>query len=204
MKHFNMGNVWGKVAGFTEEISDNDKPYLAIQIECPNELYGNIKTYGRLWGRDKVDAFLDYHKKNPGTVYKFQGFFSQYDKEEGRRYSNFTFYSWSPVSGKEFRAAFVLTGEVTAAEKINGEGKIYLHLIREGQGTYKDIEEDFEIYTLNAQEVDGIKQGDLIETAGMLRTREPEDFFGRPSSAIKPYIKEMTIKKQTEVAEEAF
>ena len=204
MKHFNMGNVWGRVAGIKLEKSNNDKPYLAIQLECGNELHGNVKTYGRLWGQDKIDAFLDYFKKNPGTAFRFKGFFSQYDKEEGLRYSNYTFFSWLPYEGKEFRSSFILVGELTAIEKINGEGKLHLHLNRECQGNYKDIEEDFEVYTFNSQDIDGIEEGALIEVAGFLRAKEPEDAFGRASGAIKPYVMEIRERKQAEVTEEAF
>jgi len=193
MKHFNSGNVWGRVANCKLQKSDQGTPYLQIQFECSNELFGNIKTYGRLWGQDKIDAFIDYFKKHPGQSFRFKGFFSQYDKEEGQRYSNYTFFEWQPVDGKEFRAAFVLTGEVTAVEEVNGEGKIYLHLLREGRGEYRDIEEDFEVYTLNVQEIAGINEGDILQVKGVMRAKEPEDYFGMPSGEIKPYVSELKL-----------
>ena len=193
MKHFNLGNVWGRVSGCKLQKSEQKTPYLQIQIECSNELYGNVKTYGRLWGQEKIDAFIDHYKKHPGHAYRFKGFFSQYDKEEGQRYSNYTFFEWHAVEGKEFRAAFVLTGEVTAVEKVESEGKIHIHLIREGSGNYPDVEEDFEVYTMNSQEISGIEVGSLIQVKGMMRARDPEDYFGMPSGAIKPYVSEMKV-----------
>lgn len=205
-KHFNMGNVWGRVIGeMKRETSELNKEYLIIQIECPNELYGNVRAYGRLWGTDRIDAFLDHFKKNPGGSYRFRGFFSQYDKEEGVRYSNYTFFSWEAVAGKEFRATFVLTGDVTAVKtlEIENEGKIHLYLYREGKGDYKDIEESFEVYTLNAQDIAGLYEGDTIEVSGLLRAKEPEDYFGRTNSLIKPYIMgEIKIKNLQDIPAE--
>jgi hypothetical protein len=194
MKHFNAGNIWGRVAEVERKYSAGGTPYLSIQVECPNSLYGNVKTYGRLWGEDKGNAFFDYHKDHPGAAYRFRGFFSQYDKEEGKRYSNFTLYSWEAFEGGEFRAAFILTGEVTAVENKDGEGKLYLHLKREGQGDYRDVSEDFEVYFPNAQDVAGISEGDTVQVKGLLRYKEPDDYFGgSPSGPVKPYVKELKV-----------
>lgn len=217
-KHFNMGNVWGRVSKVKEEKADNTgTPYLSIEIECANELYGNVKTYGRLWGRidnrEKLDAFLFHYKNNPGCAYRFKGFFSQYDKDENQRFSNYTFFSWEAIAQHEFKAAFVLVAEVLAIEKeycypadkalekmgINREKgkyeqKISLHLVREGTGNYPDITEDFIIYAFYPQQVDGIEDGDIIEAAGFLRAREPEDDFGRAVGKIMPFA--MEIKKR--------
>lgn len=177
---------------------------LAIQIECPNSLYGNVKTYGRLWGEDKINAFFDYHKSHPGSAYRFRGFFSQYDKE-GARYSNYTFFSWEVFDGGEFRAVFILTGEVTAIETKDGEGKLYMHLIREGQGDYRDVEEDFEVYTLNPREIAGISEGDVVQVKGVLSYKEPEDYFGgAPQGPVKPYVKQLKVYKSEGVEQEVF
>jgi hypothetical protein len=194
MKHFNSGNVWGKVASVEKQYFTGGTLYLAIQVECPNSLHGNVKTYGRLWGKEKINAFFDYHKAHPGASYRFRGFFSQYDKEEGKRYSNYTFFSWEPFEGSEFRAVFILTGKVTAVEEKNGEAKLYLHLIREGQGDYKDIDENFEVYATNSQAVSGISEGDTVQVKGVISYREPEDYFGGSSQGpVKPYIKEIKV-----------
>lgn len=204
MNHFNLGNVWGSVSEITKKKTISGKPYLQIEIECPNELYGNVKTYGRLYGEQKVGAFIDFHKSHPGQAYRFKGFFSQYDKEEGKRYSNYTFFSWQPIETREFRAAFVLTGEVTAIATEGEEGKICMHLLRKGQGSYQDIEEDFEVYTINKQEVAGIQDGQVIQAKGMLRAKEPEDCFGMPSGKIRPYVMEMRLDKIEAPEGEAF
>lgn len=199
-KHFNMGNVWGKIATVKLEESKIEKtPYLSITLECPNELFGSVRTYGRLWGKDKIDMFLDYHKKHLGAAYKFRGFFSQYSKN-GNRYSNYTFFNWQPIEGREFRACFILKGQITAIE---GD-KIFLHIEREGQENYDDIEEDFELHILNQQDIAGITAGDMVQCKGMIRRKETEDYFGgSPEGKILPFI--MDLKKITdETKEEVF
>lgn len=205
IKHFNMANVWGRATGEMEiKTTDNGKEYIIIRVEAPNELFGNVKAYGRLWGTEKIAAFLDHFKKNPGGTYRFRGMFSQYDKEEGVRYSNFTFFSWEEVKGKEFRATFSLTGQVSAVASIEGEGIIYLHLFRAGQAGYKDTEEDFVIYTLNNDVIAGITEGDTIEVGGLLRAKEPEDYLGRQNNQIKPYVMgEIKIKNMQPVEDTA-
>jgi hypothetical protein len=113
VQYFNRGVVWGRVSGIKHDKAEGTgTPFLAITIETPNELYGNIRTYGRLWGRDKIAAFEDHHKKHPGEAYRFEGFFDQYEKGD-ERYSNYTFFQWQHLpDGFEYRAAFVLTGTI--------------------------------------------------------------------------------------------
>lgn len=195
MKHFNAGFVWGRITKLKEELSNNGTPYLSIEIECPNGMFGNVKAYGRLWGADKITALLDAHKQHPGATYRLQGFFSQYDKDEGTRYSNYTFFSWQPVEGKEYRATFVLTGEVTGTEKMpDGDGRIHLHLVREGQGSYKDSDEDFQVFTLDIKKLDGLRDGALVQVKGVLRYKEAEDYFGATSSGpVRPYVMEIKV-----------
>lgn len=189
--------------------SHNGRPYLAIQVECPNSLYGNVKTYGRLWGEEKINAFFYYHKEHPGAAYRFRGFFSQYDKEEGVRYSNYTFFSWEVFEAGEFRAGFFLRGEVTGVEMKDGEGKISLYLVREGDGDYSDVTGNFEVYTLNgytlnAHDVAGIPVGSTLEVRGVIKYKEPEDYFGGPPSGpVRPYVKTLKVYKPEETTEEA-
>ncbi|MDP2167951.1 MAG: hypothetical protein Q8J64_06445 [Thermodesulfovibrionales bacterium] len=202
MKHFNLGNVWGRVASVELKKSEGKgTPYIQIQVECPNDLHGNIKTYGRLWGQGKIDAFMDFHKKHPGSAFRFRGFFSQYDGEEGMRLSNYTFFEWAASEAKEFRATFILKGEVTGTESPRGEGKLLLHLVREGQNGHADTIEDFVVYTATAEELDGIEAGQIVEVKGVIRPKDREDYFGDTRSPIKPYLKELKIL--TETAEEA-
>jgi len=204
MKPFNLGNVWGRVSGVKHKKTDKDRPYLQVQVECANELYGNVKAYGRLWGDDKITSFIDHFKQHSGAGFRLTGFFSQYDDPDGRRLSNFTFFKWAPFEGSEFRASFILAGEVTDIKNEEGEGIIQLHLIREGKEGYKDNEESFRIYTLNAKDASGLKPGAFIQIKGLLRAREPEDYFGLPSGQVKAYAMEIKTKNNEEDSQGPF
>lgn len=196
MKHFNAGFVWGRIAKLKLDRSDvKGTPYLSIELDCPNELFGNVRAYGRLWGAEKIDALIDFHKGHPGAALKLQGFFSQYDKDEDTRYSNYTFFSWQPVEGKEFRATFVLTGEVTGTENMpDGDGLIHLYLVREGKGSYEDAKEVFQVFTLDIKKLEGLGDGALVQVKGVLRYKEAEDYFGAaPSGPVRPYVMEIKV-----------
>jgi hypothetical protein len=192
-KHYNAGAIVGIPVDFTEKKSDGkiSVPYLQMQFECASDIYGAVKAFARFWGRKKIDAFLDFHKKNPGQVYNFRGFFSQYEKQ-GRRLSNYTVYEWAPTSSREFLASFLLKGDVLAAEKLDDEGRIHLQLNREGVNK-KTVEEEFEVYTMNAQEIDGLEEGTTVEAKGFLRAKTPFDAYGMPSTDIRPFVMELKI-----------
>lgn len=194
MKHFNMGVVVGRIASVEQKKSRGDgKPYLQIQFDCFNDTYGSIKAYGRLWGEAKIDAFMDQFKKHSGAVYRFKGFFKQYDDEEGLRLSNFSFYEWAVSSANVLRAIFILVGEITGIEAPKGEGKLHIHLVREGKGNYKEQKEDFVVYTANAQDVSGFEIGQTVKVKGLLMSTEPEDFFCETKGHVKPYAKNIEV-----------
>lgn len=188
-KHFNKGVVWGRVADTKRDTSEGGTLYLSITMETPNELYGNVKTYGRLWGDEKIAAFEDHLKKNPGATYRFEGFFSQYTKKDAR-YSNYTFFQWQQVSGAEFRAAFVLTGVV---QYVSGD-LLGLHLVREGTNGRKDTEEDFEVYAHDLQKLAGVQEGDTVTVKGVLRYKDTEDYYGgAPEGPVRPYCMDVKL-----------
>jgi hypothetical protein len=191
--HFNRGTVWGRVASLEEEISTKKTPYINFTIETPNELYGNIKTYGRLW-KQKAEDFLAYHKQHPFAAYKFIGFFGQYESA-GKVRSNFTFTQWQPYDGSEFRTAFVLVGEVVATEKEDGDGMIRMIIARPAGEGYEVSEEPFEVYTLKPESVDELHIGDIIKAKRYLRYKLAEDEFGDTpeNSIVKPYVMDLKI-----------
>lgn len=199
-KHYNAGAIIGIPVEFTEKLSEGKIriPYLQMQFECASDIYGSVRAYARYWGRKRIDAFLAFHKKNPGQVYNFRGFFSQYDKEsEGRRLSNYTVYEWSPTSSREFLASFILKGKILAAEKLEDVGKIHIHISREGANS-KPVEEWFELYTMNAQDVDGLQEDATVEAKGFLRAKNPFDSYGMPSTDIRPFVMELKILGEKE------
>ncbi len=194
-RHYNAGHVWGRVSGIREEVSEGKNyPYLSIQVECPNELYGNVKTYGRLCGEHKINAFLDYHKQHPGSAYRFFGMFSQYDKTDDMRLSNYTFHNWLPINGLEFRATFVLVGEVRATRILEDCGWLHLHIHLEGKKGYSDKEADFEIYAVDSQMVSVLKAGQTVYVKGMMKSKDKEGYFGETTGLIRPYAEDIDVR----------
>lgn len=188
IKHFNKGTVFGRVDGVpTRKQSKEGKarPYWRIKMVCASHR-GNVLAYGRIWNREKAEALIDYLKKNPSAGVKMVGFFNQYEKD-GQILSNFTWYDWFPDKCEDPRAAFVLVGKVTAVM----HDKLVLELAREGNEP-----EVFEIHALDAEGLKGITEGDIVEAVGYLRSKAPEDEFGRSNnSPIKPYIEELKVRE---------
>lgn len=172
MKHFNAGNVWGKIATIERKKSDGQKVYAAIAVECSGS-QGAVRIFGRLWGESKVDEIIEWHKKNPGETVRLRGFFSQYEKD-GDILSNYTWFAFAPAPGQEYRAAFILVGEVMA---INDE-TLSLHLHREGAAGYDDTEEDFLLYFEDPAPAAGVELGATVKIKGTVRQAGGEDFFG--------------------------
>ncbi len=190
IKHFNKGTVWGRVDGVpTRKLSEEGKgrPYWRLKVTCPSHR-GNVLAYGRLWNKEKAEALIDYLKKNPSAGIKLVGFFNQYDdKKENVRRSNFTWYDWSPDACEDPRAAFVLVGKVEAMK----DDVLVLQLSREGNDP-----EDFEVYALTSSALKGIIEGDVIEVVGYLRSKNPDDEFGRSNnSPVRPYIEELKVRE---------
>lgn len=202
-KHYNKGTVWGRVDGVpTRKLANEGKgrkkdaedgaakkgdPFWRLKVISASHR-GNVFAYGRIWKKEKAETLIDYLKKNPSGGVKLTGFFNQYDdaKEKVRR-SNFTWYDWHPDPCEDPRAAFVLVGLVTAVQ----DDVLLLHLDRENSDP-----EDFEVYALEPSQLRGITEGDVVEVVGYLRTREPDDEFGRPqNSPIRPYIEQIKLRE---------
>lgn len=198
IKHFNKGVVFGRLSDLKEKTSDseNKTKYLQINLECPNELHGDTKIYGRLWGDERIDVLLKTLNQNgklmKGTALRLEGFFGQYDDSEGRRLNNYSFFKWKHINSSEFRAAFILTGEIKEAYILNGEGCIHLHIVRPGAKN-KDLEEDFILFTEDEGDISDLKQGQTVHLKGVLSEKGQEDYFGGTSGIFKAYVKEMKI-----------
>lgn len=175
-------------------------PYLQVHLEVPNTLHGDCKVYGRVWGKERIAQLQDELKKDgkfiAGTPIRLEGFFNQYDGEEGKRYNNFTFHKWDFNTAEEYRATFILVGEVKDAYVEDGEGVIALHICRSGGKGKKDIEEDFILYTDNKDLINDLHEGQTIKAKGLIAEKGKEDYFGDSSGVFRAYVKELQILEQ--------
>ncbi len=186
VKHFNTGNVWGRVADVKEEINANDKKFLSIHSNCSGTT-GNVHAYGRLWGKERIEQFLTAHKKDPGAIYRFRGIYSQY-LSASARLSNYSYFSWEVAPDQAPRAAFILKGEVISTDVRDGEGVLGLRLEREGLNGYKDSKEEFELWTFSEELVRSFNNGEVHEIKGFHQQGEGEDQFGSATGPVRPYI----------------
>lgn len=198
IKHFNKGVVFGRLSDLKEKTADSENKtrYLQLNLECPNELHGDTKIYGRLWGDDRIDNLLKTLNQNgklmKGTALRLEGFFGQYDGEDNRRLNNYTFFKWKLINSAEYRAAFILTGEIHDVYAKDGECCVHLHIIRSGANS-KEIEEDFVLFTEDEGDVAGFKKGETVHLKGVISEKGREDYFGGTSGSFKAYIKEIKI-----------
>lgn len=204
-KHFNRGNVWGRVMTATAEKKNR---YIQLKIDCSSEKYGKVHTYGRIWGKERFKAIQDFLKKDKNALIRFTGFFQQYEKD-GQHFSNYTFYEWTPAGASPdqghtsaggmspqtvCRAAFILVGNLRSEDIVDGETRLTLDLLREGIEDARPIEESFELWTLSEDLLEGILEGDTIEVKGMIRPKQAEDEYGASGGKIRPYI--MAVAKR--------
>ena len=196
-KHYNQGNVWGIVTKAEEgKTKEKHTPYLDIETDCSSEECGRIRAYGRLWGKEKIEAFKTAHTENEKAVFRLKGFYGQFTDEHGVTYSSYTFYDFQRLDGPPKggqRAAFILVGELTGKELIDGEGEFTIELERSGRETTTEQK-----LTLRLLDLDGyyeVELFDLVELRGLIRKREGEDIFGGSTDdPIRPYV--MQVKKR--------
>ncbi len=193
--HFNKGFVFGRLAGLKQKISKKKVKYLSIYAQCPNNLHGDAKAYGNLWGNDKVDAFMDSMKKDGkllmGNAAELIGFFKQYD-HKGKRLNNYHFYGAQPYEGNEYRAIFILAGEIVHIFEQGDEGCIHLHISRRGEKG-ETVEEDFQLFTEDKSMIKELRPGQTAKLKGLISEKGEADYFGDRSGIFKPYVKEIKI-----------
>lgn len=202
-KHFNKATVYGSLLQAPDlKYTPNGKGYLSLQLQCPNDLHGNVRVYGKLWG-DNLEPLLQ--QMTPGNKIRMEGVLQQYEREDDQKIiTNFNFFSWRPCVKKEegeLRAVFVLVvevNEVAAVSSVEG-GPIdewELLVMFEQEATDKRQARS-ELLLLHAEKsifgsIDPENlQGALVQISGVLE--QPEDYFGNTTKATRPMIKEMKV-----------
>ncbi len=195
-KHFNRGNVWGRVVEAVAKKKGKTTPYLQLKIDCSSDRYGKVKTFGRIWGADRIKTFMELYRAHKTEIIRFTGFLQQYRTEDAKTYNNYTFYEWKTAEGKEPRAAFIIVGDVTQKGTMLGEGRLVVDLLRSGPDEDVPVEEHFELWTAGASEIAEVEEGRTYELKGMIRPKEAEDEFGGRSGHIRAYV--MAIQRRGE------
>jgi len=184
-KHFNAGNVWGTIKSLKKEHNERKTPCLMIEVDCGGK-YGSVRAFGRLFGEQKIDGLIDFHKENPGAVVRLRGYLGQYEKS-GEVRTNYTFYAWEEAAKQDRRAAFVLVGAVTSVVDDGDLLRLSLHLERGGKDGHEAQKEDFDLWAFDARMV-SMRPGQVVEVKGCMQQGEGEDEYGSCTGDVRPII----------------
>lgn len=186
MKHCNRANVWGILDKFKDKTTEGGKPYLEVFIDCRHDTYGNVRLLGFVWGKANVEDF----KTNftPGDELRYTGSIQQYNGRKDVTRTTFNFYILKPGPVKEYKAAFILIGDVVSLE---GE-TLEINIKQEATENYEAKDETFKIHLpreilLEAEQTP--EPGQTVSAKGYIM--HPEDEFGEPTGPQQPVIKEL-------------
>lgn len=187
-KHFNQGVVFGKVVDEIErKRSSGGLEFISFTMNVGGARCGGAKAYCRMWGADRFEPFLAALKANTQAKFFLRGFFGQYWNERNEVFSNFTIFEWSERDSNP-RAAFILKGYVTQAQKVNSGQRLLMDVVREGQQTEK-----FELWVPAEELLDEVQSGQTVEVKGYVRNEVTEDDFGGSSGPVRAYVKELRV-----------
>lgn len=206
-RHFNKATVYGSLLQAPDlKYTPNGKEYLSFQLQCPNDLHGNVRVYGKLWG-DHLGSVAQ--QMRPGEKIRMEGVLQQYEREEEKKIiTNFNFFSWRPCAKKEegeLRAVFVLVVEVDQVEAVSSvEGgpidEWELLVMFEQEATDKRSARSEPLLLHAERSVFGSidpesLSGQMVQISGVLE--QPEDYFGNNTKPTRPMIKEIKVVSAT-------
>lgn len=199
-KHFNRATVYGSLLKTPEILyTQAGKEYCSFLLQCPNDLHGNVRVYGKIWG-DRATQFVGEAKA--GTKLRLEGVLQQYQNEEDQTITNFVFFNWRPCTEKEsreLRAVFILVGRVESVDPAAGEeGADPVHwevALGFEQEATEERQARAETYFFRAEKLGALGISEALEEktvqlSGVLE--QPEDYFGNKQPT-RPMIKELKI-----------
>ncbi len=187
-KHFNMGNVFGRIViDSIERKQSPNSEFINFQINVSGRHCGSAKAFCRMWKTEAIDAFWSHVRARPHDPLYLRGFFGQYWDAQNTVFTTFTIHKWE-VRESDPRAAFILKGEVDVISAVKGGQRLLLNYSREGQET-----ERFEYWLQDEKFLDTPAAGDLIEVKGYLRQEQPEDDFGGSTGPVRAYLEQLRV-----------
>ena len=201
-KHFNAGNVFGKVTEVKEEQSDKGKPYLQISVDVSGDKSGRVTAYCRMWGEERIAGFLNEWRRFPSDQYWFRGFLGQYTSKAGDVLSNFTVFNHERKTGEK-RAVFILKGVVSHQPSgLNDGGQRFLMEVTRDDGQGKENTESFEVWAPGEKLLDPVSIGDLVEVKGLIRQKDVDGFYGGSEGPVRAYVDILKVIPQEAISDE--
>lgn len=195
-KHFNKGVVFGSLLKpAATKTTTGGTDYLSVQLQAANDLHGNIRVWGKLWGTAAIEEFKSAVK--PGMKVRMEGFLQQYVGNEGL-VTNFNFFAWRRCPEKDLldlRAVFVIVAKATAAVPAQGDRPdellVALELLLQSETKGRVEKETFTFYADPKLLGDGSDLvGKTVSLSGVMQ--QSEDYFGN-FGPTRPMIKEIKV-----------
>ncbi len=187
-KHFNMGNVFGRVViDSIERKKSSNSEYINFQVNVSGRRSGSVRAFCRMWKAERFEPLLKHLEARPLDPFYFKGFFGQFWDEKNTVYSNFTVYHFDQRDSDP-RAAFILKGEVDVISAVKLGQRMLLNVQREGQEN-----ERLELWLQDEKLLDIPQAEQLVEVKGYLRQEHPEDDFGGSSGPVRAFVEELRI-----------
>ncbi len=187
-KHFNAGNVFGKVLEVKEESSSRGKSYLQINVDVSGGKSGRVTAYCRMWGEKRIAEFINEWKRFPQETYWFRGFLGQYTTNDGTILSNFTVFQHERKTAEK-RAVFILKGVVSCQPSgLNDGGQRFMLEVTREDTNHDEQTEAFELWAPGEKLLDPVSKGDLVEVKGLIRQKEVDDFYGSSDGPVHAYV----------------
>jgi len=187
-KHFNMGNVFGRIVlDSIERKNSPNSEFVNFQINVSGRHCGSVKAFCRMWKPEAIDAFWAHVRARPHDPLYLKGFFGQYWDPQNTVFTTFTIHKWE-VRESDPRAAFILKGVVDVISAVKSGQRMLLNYSREGQET-----ERLEFWLQDEKLLDTPAAGDLVEVKGYLRQEQPEDDFGGSTGPVRAYVEQLRV-----------
>jgi len=188
-KHFNSGNVFGRVLEVEKKVSEGRKDFLSLKVNVSGSRSGSVHAYCRIWGAEACVDFLAAHRTSPGAAFYMRGFYGQYKNERNEWLSNFTVFSFEVRETVDPRAVFILRGLVDIASGTKDGGQRLLLKVKRPENP----EEVFELWCGGELLLDEVRPGQFIEAKGYVRQAETEDEFGGSSGPIRAHVHQLRV-----------
>ena len=186
-KHFNSGNVFGRVLEVEKKVSEGKKNFLSLKVNVSGSRSGSVHAYCRIWGEEACIDFLALHKTHPNTAFYMRGFYGQYKNERNDWLSNFTIFAFEARDTVDPRAVFILRGVVDVASGTTDGGQRLVLKVKRPENP----EEIFELWCAGELLLEEVSQGQFVEVKGYVRQADTEDEFGGSSGPIRAYVHQL-------------
>lgn len=188
-KHFNMGNVFGRVVvdSVEHKQTSGKVPFINFQVNISGRRSGSARAFCRMFKKERFEPLLKHLAERPLDPFFFRSFFDQFWDERNTIFTTFTAYKFEQRDSDP-RAAFILKGEVDIISAVKLGQRMLMNVNREGSNN-----ERLELWLQDEKMLDIPQAGQMVEVKGYLRQERPEDDFGGSSGPVLAFVEELRI-----------